>query len=340
MVYRNSFNIYQRWMVLFVVFTFNYVQAGNDSLGNNASKKELITVLIQLQNLGYCQQPIKNVESTIFPFDLDKNYHTLSNGKFLENSPAASCLSQESDCTIIKHSMDFTIFALSIDPLAAKYASLSPYNAMENDPINRIDPDGRSSVRNNRHGYESPIVSKWIDYLRVFHSDEYSQEEIASKYLQYTTTDPELEDEVEEALLDQIQLDVASGKYQKTRALQMKEFREKRKELVPIETLIPKNMDVSAPIQEAEPIVPVVETVENPLSFLELSKMTPKEQLITDIESIENNIRLNQHLLEALSKHNTGLPDPIIEMFKERINSGLEELAKKRMELKEEYDGE
>ncbi len=36
-------------------------------------------------------------------------------------------------------------FALTIDPMAEKFPSMSPYNAMDNNPINMIDLDGRES---------------------------------------------------------------------------------------------------------------------------------------------------------------------------------------------------
>lgn len=33
-----------------------------------------------------------------------------------------------------------------VDPLNRKFSSLNPYNFTLNNPLNRIDPDGRSSI--------------------------------------------------------------------------------------------------------------------------------------------------------------------------------------------------
>lgn len=46
----------------------------------------------------------------------------------------------------MKFLIDPVVFAMSIDPLAAKYPSWSPYAAFENNPIRNIDPDGREVV--------------------------------------------------------------------------------------------------------------------------------------------------------------------------------------------------
>jgi hypothetical protein len=50
------------------------------------------------------------------------------------------------DYTINNLNHDNPIFALSIDPLAEKFPGMSPYNAMDNNPVNMIDPDGNNAV--------------------------------------------------------------------------------------------------------------------------------------------------------------------------------------------------
>jgi hypothetical protein len=44
----------------------------------------------------------------------------------------------------MQNGMQFT----TIDPLAEKYYSVSPYAYCENNPLNKIDPDGNSSQYN------------------------------------------------------------------------------------------------------------------------------------------------------------------------------------------------
>ena len=36
---------------------------------------------------------------------------------------------------------------MSVDPLASKYTSYSPYNYTLNNPINAVDPDGRGVIK-------------------------------------------------------------------------------------------------------------------------------------------------------------------------------------------------
>lgn len=45
-----------------------------------------------------------------------------------------------------KYEFDPVVFAWQVDPLAHKFPWQSPYCAFDNDPINKIDPDGRAAV--------------------------------------------------------------------------------------------------------------------------------------------------------------------------------------------------
>jgi hypothetical protein len=139
-----------------VIFLFSFsafAQEEKNLLLQKVYGKELKNMKQQLQRLGYHSMPaemqenllaeIKNEEVKIktrcFAFEgLDKNikYATLSKNKFQE-------IQTQTDELKFNNLIDPTCFALSIDPLAEKFPSESPYNAMGNDPVNMVDPDGK-----------------------------------------------------------------------------------------------------------------------------------------------------------------------------------------------------
>lgn len=164
-------------LVKTIVSIFFYLSAfsqENTLLLHEEYKQELENVKQQLQQLGYCPMPIEmqanilaeikneNVVSTNecnLPFSsLNSNitYASLSKNKFPEvisiQSNLHLALYQGNDSltfgeNLSRHSGSWEgDFALSIDPLAQKFPSESPYSAMGNNPVNRIDPDGRAHM--------------------------------------------------------------------------------------------------------------------------------------------------------------------------------------------------
>ncbi len=144
---------------------------------NTKTFHELENTVLALNNWGYTQMPkemqetlLANAQGSNSPLlwrgvggevfssiTKTKNYYTLSKNKFSEIQPSNKQLTIGNTCFTIteqkienistyqlafENEIDPVTFALSIDPLAGKYPSISPYCAMLNDPINMVDPDG------------------------------------------------------------------------------------------------------------------------------------------------------------------------------------------------------
>jgi hypothetical protein len=140
--------------ILFILFSLPaFAQQENNLLLQKNYEKELENVKLQLQQLGYSSMSaemqenllseIKNEEVKIktscfafVGFDENGKYLTLSKNKFQEIQNFKNEISFDTK-------IDPTFFALSIDPLAEKFPSESPYSSMGNDAVNKIDPDGK-----------------------------------------------------------------------------------------------------------------------------------------------------------------------------------------------------
>lgn len=102
----NKIFIFLSMMGTIHLLSFQFSMAENDSLRKNKQSQELEDLYLRISNLGYTMPKVSPFENILF--------------------------------------FDLSAFALSIDPLAGKYPSQSPYNAMGNNSINYVDPDGRA----------------------------------------------------------------------------------------------------------------------------------------------------------------------------------------------------
>jgi hypothetical protein len=159
-------------MLLKAEYLENQITANN----NQEQKKELERVLTKLYDLGYREMPLdmKNILVKMYLHDtitkLQKatynkpetnqtRYASLSWGLFDERHEAkaleryGNALFDIKTKKIVKfepaqttyngYNFDPVVFALQVDPLAAKYPSMSPYLAFAGNPILYIDKDGR-----------------------------------------------------------------------------------------------------------------------------------------------------------------------------------------------------
>jgi hypothetical protein len=143
---------------------FQYAQCSlqNDSTLQNSvskTKQELQSIFLKISALGYISMQanlLANAQGASFPnlfrdIGDEVSYYTLSNNLFPEIITAQSNLqtNTQGSLLLLWREVGGEVFGLSIDPLSQKFPSASPYNAMGNDPINRIDPNGCADRKYN-----------------------------------------------------------------------------------------------------------------------------------------------------------------------------------------------
>ncbi len=176
------------------------------------SNYELIKeTLLKLHSLGYRQTPVNMQalplafsQSTIYPplrggkvevlpfykTDNQLQYLTLSENQLQELEASENSIvigNTEFNCESqkfcsIENKFSFTrdpiCFALSIDPLAEKFPSQSPYSALDNNSINKIDPNGMEAkdfetwLRDERWKLHSKIGDFMYDNIYSITSTE------------------------------------------------------------------------------------------------------------------------------------------------------------------------
>ena len=144
---------------------------------NTNNSDALLAIMKNLRENGYEQMPnemhnaiVAEIQHkkespniyTSSPFEAinkSRNYFSLSKNKYPEMKTSGNDLYQVGNVCLnntsqeinyisennlaISEMNDPVVFAMSVDPLAAKYASESPYEAMGNNPVMFVDPDGR-----------------------------------------------------------------------------------------------------------------------------------------------------------------------------------------------------
>ncbi len=165
------------FIILFSAYSASqilYAQVNENKLLSD-DYKSLQETLLKLSNLGYRQMPADMQETLlakahgsnssplrgeagrgVFEHDNNLQYISLSENLFPELESSENLIAigntqidiQSQKISFINSNenlADPITFALTIDPLAEKFPSESPYSAMDNDPINMVDPSGKSA---------------------------------------------------------------------------------------------------------------------------------------------------------------------------------------------------
>jgi hypothetical protein len=198
--------------IIIILYSLESNAFQTDSLNNNF-ENELVITYQKLKECGYVPMPLeiqnsllteiknemlndekKNVYSLFSQINSEANYYTLSNNTYSEillqptthniaNSSTGLLLTTHNPqpTTII----DPVSFALSIDPLSDQFPSISPYNAMGNNPIKYIDPDGKKiTLAENMSAFEQTMILNNLQRL----TDD--QLEIYANYSEWWPTAP------------------------------------------------------------------------------------------------------------------------------------------------------
>lgn len=111
--------------LIFALISVGFIQAQQDIFKKYGHKKEMLTL-----SKGKYQEVFKNEE-------------VVQIGTVLLNTKTNRVIKLlQEDTTKTNYNAELSSRFLTIDPLAEKYYSISPYAFCANNPVNRIDPDG------------------------------------------------------------------------------------------------------------------------------------------------------------------------------------------------------
>ena len=166
-------------MKQFITFIFSILLSLNFAFAQEEGKKE-----VKYTN-PFEQAGIKNVKIATLSQGKYQEFHDLDSivqiGTTLINVNTRQIVGYvANDSTNILPSPTLISRWISVDPLAERHYDLTPYNFVENNPMNMIDPDGRDGIKIIDKENKT-ITIKAVYYVQTVQSGSFKNTSYSSK---------------------------------------------------------------------------------------------------------------------------------------------------------------